>query len=196
MGSSSLTNHRTRVRANSLQSCPTLCNPMDYSQTGSSSVRGILQATILEWAAMTSARGSSQPRDGAQVSYVPALAGGLFTTSTIWEAQLNFRPPHWEGRVLTTGPPGCGSFADWMRHVYWVGIRSVAQSCLTLCDAMNPSTPGLPIHHQLPEFTQTHVHRVSDPEESLPDLPIVPLRKPHSGTAARENPRYTPVITR
>ena len=55
---------------------------------------------------MTSARGSSQPRDGAQVSYVPALAGGLFTTSTVWEAQLNFRPPHWEGRVLATGPAG------------------------------------------------------------------------------------------
>ena len=41
-------------------------------------------------------------------------------------------------------------------------IRSVAQSCPTLCDPMNPSTPGLPVHHQLPEFTQTHVHRVSD----------------------------------
>ena len=37
-------------------------------------------------------------------------------------------------------------------------IRSVAQSCLTLCDPMNCSTPGLPVHHQLPEFTQTHVH--------------------------------------
>ena len=41
-------------------------------------------------------------------------------------------------------------------------IRSVAQSCPNLCDPMNRSTPGLPIHHQLPEFTQTHVHRVSD----------------------------------
>ena len=41
-------------------------------------------------------------------------------------------------------------------------IRSVAQSCLTLCDPMNRSTPGLPVPHQLPEFTQTHVHRVSD----------------------------------
>ena len=36
------------------------------------------------------------------------------------------------------------------------------QSCPTLCDPMNRSTPGLPVHHQLPEFTQTHVHRVSD----------------------------------
>ena len=37
-------------------------------------------------------------------------------------------------------------------------IRSVAQSCPTLCDPMNRSTPGLPVHHQLPEFTQTHIH--------------------------------------
>ena len=41
-------------------------------------------------------------------------------------------------------------------------IRSVAQSCPTLCNPMNCSTPGLPVHHQLPEFTQTHVHRVCD----------------------------------
>ena len=41
-------------------------------------------------------------------------------------------------------------------------IRSVAQSCPTICDPMNLSMPGLPVHHQLPEFTQTHVHRVSD----------------------------------
>ena len=41
-------------------------------------------------------------------------------------------------------------------------FSSVAQSCPTLCDPMNCSTPGLPVHHQLPEFTQTHVHRVGD----------------------------------
>ena len=41
-------------------------------------------------------------------------------------------------------------------------IRSVTQSCPTLCDPMNRSTPGLPVRHQLLEFTQTHVHRVSD----------------------------------
>ena len=41
-------------------------------------------------------------------------------------------------------------------------IRLVAQSCLTLCDPMNISMPGLPVPHQLLEFTQTHVHRVSD----------------------------------
>ena len=39
-----------------------------------------------------------------------------------------------------------------------VQFSSVAQSCPTLCDPMNRSMPGLPVHHQLPEFTQTHVH--------------------------------------
>ena len=43
-----------------------------------------------------------------------------------------------------------------------VQFSSVAQSCPTLCDPMNRSTPGLPVHHQLPEFTQTHVHRVGN----------------------------------
>ena len=43
-----------------------------------------------------------------------------------------------------------------------VQFSSVAQSCPTLCDPMNLRTPGLPVHHQLQEFTQTQVHRVSD----------------------------------
>ena len=43
-----------------------------------------------------------------------------------------------------------------------IQFSSVAQSCPTLCDPMNHSTPGLPVHHQLSEFTQTHVHRVGD----------------------------------
>ena len=41
-------------------------------------------------------------------------------------------------------------------------FSSVAQSCPTLCDPMNRSMPGFPVHHQLPEFTQTHAHRVGD----------------------------------
>ena len=43
-----------------------------------------------------------------------------------------------------------------------VQFTSVAQSCPTLCNPINCSTPGLPVHHQLPEFTQTHIHRVND----------------------------------
>ena len=44
----------------------------------------------------------------------------------------------------------------------FVQFSSVAQSCLTLCDPMKCSMPGLPVHHQLPEFTQTHIHGVGD----------------------------------
>ena len=57
-----------------------------------------------------------------------------------------------EGRFFAAALPGKPS----------VQFSSVAQSCLTLCDPMNCSTPGLPVHHQLPEFIQTHDHRVSD----------------------------------
>ena len=46
--------------------------------------------------------------------------------------------------------------------VHSVQFNSVVQSCLNLCNPMNHSTPGLPIHHQFQEFTQTHVHQVGD----------------------------------
>ena len=64
---------------------------------------------------------------------------------------------------------------------WFLQFSSVAQSCPTLCDPMNRSTPGLPVHHQLLEFTQTHVHRVGDaiqPSHPLsspsPPAPIPP----------------------
>ena len=57
-----------------------------------------------------------------------------------------------------------------------VQFSSVIQSCLTLCDPMNQSTPGLPVHHQLPEFTQTHVHWAGDAiQPSHPLLSPSPL---------------------
>ena len=49
-------------------------------------------------------------------------------------------------------------FAPWEKSYEQLQFSSVAQSCLTLCDPMNRSTPGLSVHHQLPEFTQSHVH--------------------------------------
>ena len=60
-----------------------------------------------------------------------------------------------------------------------VQFSSIAQLCPTLCDPMNRSTPGLPVHHQLPEFTQTHDHRVSDAIQpshplSSPSPPALP----------------------
>ena len=50
----------------------------------------------------------------------------------------------------------------WKYYEYYSQFSSVTRSCPTLCDPMDCSTPGLPVHHQLPEFTQTHVHRVGD----------------------------------
>ena len=64
-----------------------------------------------------------------------------------------------------------------------VQFSPVAQSCLTLCNTMNRSTPGLPVHHQLPEFTQTHVHRVGDviqpPHPLLSPSPSAPNPSQH-----------------
>ena len=61
-----------------------------------------------------------------------------------------------------------------------VQFSSVAQSCLTLCGLMNRSTPRLPVHHQLLEFTQTHVHQVGDAIQSShpPSSPSPPAPSP------------------
>ena len=59
------------------------------------------------------------------------------------------------------------------RVLEWGATAFSVESCPTLCDPMNHSTPGLPVHHQLPEFTQTHVHRVGDAIQ-----PLHPLSSP------------------
>ena len=71
----------------SLQSCLTLCNPIDYSPPGFS-VHGILQAGILEWIAMPSSKGSSWPRDWTHESCISYIAGGFFTHWATWEAPV------------------------------------------------------------------------------------------------------------
>ena len=73
------------------------------------------------------------------------------------------------GNQLCTHTPTCWGHSQIFKHqghplpdhIQFSSVQS-AQSCPTLCDPMNRSTPGLPVHHQHPEFTQTHVHRVSD----------------------------------
>ena len=65
-------------------------------------------------------------------------------------------------------PPAPSSYCNY--------FSSVAQSCLTLCNPMSRSMPGLPVHHQLPEFTQTHIHLVGDTiQPSHPLLSPSPL---------------------
>ena len=71
-----------------------------------------------------------------------------------------------------------------MKHnAVTVQFSSVTQSCPTLCDPMKCHMPGLPVHHQLPEFTQTHVHRVRDaiqPSHPLSSLsPTAPNPSQH-----------------
>ena len=70
-------------------------------------------------------------------------------------------------------------------------FSSVAQSCPTLCDPMDCSTPGFPVHHQLPELIQTHVHRVSDAIQpshplSSPSPPAFNLSQ-HQGLFSKES---------
>ena len=101
------------MHAKSLQLYQTLCDPMDYSPPGSP-VHGILQARILEWVAMPSSRGSSQPRDQTHISNI-SCTGRFFTTSATWEA-LN--------------PTAAAAAAKSL------------QSCPTLCDPIDGSPPG------------------------------------------------------
>ena len=106
---------------------------MDYGQPGASTY-GILQARILKWIAISFSRGSSWPRNQAWVSCV----ADKFVA-------------HWATREALR----CQVFLIWLQF-------SSAQLCLILWDPMDCSMPGLPVHHQLPEFTQTHVHWVGD----------------------------------
>ena len=71
------------------------------------------------------------------------------------------------GFITVLGMPACQDLS---------GSSSVAQSCPTLCDRMDCSTPGLPVHHQLPESTQTHVHGVGDAIQ--PSYPLSSLSPP------------------
>ena len=120
------------------QSSLTLCNSMDCSPPGSS-VHGILQAKILECVAILSSRGSSWPKDQTHISHIDR-----------WK----FFPTVLPGKPQNVPESYCFSNG--------AQFSSVTQSCPTLCDPMNHSMPGLPVRHQLPEFTQTHVHQVSD----------------------------------
>jgi len=149
------------------QSCPTLCDTTDCSPPGSF-LHGIPQSRILEWVAIPLSRASSWPRGQTQVS---SIVGRFFTIWAMREA-LYMCIYIWNVDAL------CNIYI--YIYISLSQIRSVAQSCPTLCDPMNCSTPGLPVHHQLLEFTQTHVHRVSDAIQPSHPLssPSPPARNP------------------
>ena len=72
-----------------------------------------------------------------------------------------------------------------MTNLSSVQFISVAQSCPTHCNPRNHSTPGLPVHHQLPEFTQTHVHRVHDAIQ--PSQPLSPPSLPAPNSSQHQS---------
>ena len=124
---------------------------MDYSPLGSSAHR-ILQARILEWLSFPS------PGDLPNPGIKPALPAS----------------PAWQVDSLPLSHLGSP-------NTYSVQFSSVTQSCLTLCNPMNCSVPGLPVHLHLLECTQTHVHQVGDafqlshpPSSSSPPAPTPP----------------------
>ena len=90
-------------------------------------------------------------------------------------------PDNHDGVITHLQPDILECEVKWaLRSIRSDQIRSVAQLCPTLCDPMNRSTPGLPVHHQFPEFTQTHIHRVGDaiqPSHSL-SSPFPPAPNP------------------
>ena len=99
------------------------------------------------------------------------LRRGLVTSPTIKHGRQSCQKDHLMNTCIITGSS--------------VQFSSVAQSSLTLCDPMNRSTPGLPVHHQFPEFAQTHVHRVGDAIQPSHPLsspsPLAPNPSQHQG---------------
>ena len=116
------------------------------------------------------------PRDDAH----PAIERRVQSRDHMFRApvyawEVRERPPRWLTSDTNGQSRGPCNHCRWftrrtLRTCYYThsygllhrSVSSVAQSCPTLCDSMNCSTPGLPVHHQLPEFTQTHVHWVGD----------------------------------
>ena len=123
------------------QSLPTLCNAMDYTAPG------ILQQTT-GLGSLSLLQGIF-PTQGSNPG-LPHCGRILYQLSHKGSHELRDQDKHLENVIL--------NYFDSCS----VQFSSVAQSCPTLRDPMNCSTPGLPVHHQLPVFTQTHVHLVSD----------------------------------
>ena len=101
-----------------------------------------------------------------QLSWGSFLSNFLVTLGCWWIEFMHFQEPEPHLEALPN-----------LQHSMTSVFSSVIQSCLTVRDPMEHSTPGLPVHHQLPEFTQTHVHWVSDAIQ-----PSHPLSSPFPST--------------
>ena len=151
------------------------CDPMDCNPLGSS-VHGIFQARILEWVAISFSRNLSNPGIKPMSLESRALTGRCFTT--VEDKDLNlyyitypFTPLlvifshlyQYLKMIFKPEAQATLSFFWGISRIYMkYQFSLVAQSCLTLCDPMDCSMPGLPVHHQLLELAQAHVHQVGD----------------------------------
>ena len=114
--------------------------------------------------------------------YDPRDVGNLISgSSTFSKPRLYI----WKFSVHVLLKPNLKDFEHYFASMCSVQFSSVAQSCPTLCNPMNRSMPGLPVHHQLPEFTQTHVHRVSDAIE--PSNPLLSPSPPASNPSQHQS---------
>ena len=152
------------------QSCPTLCNLMDCSPPGSSvhgdspgKSTGVgCHALLLQGIFPTQGSNPGLPH-GRQI-VLPTEPPGKPKNTGVGSLSLlqgifpnqesNQGLPHWRWILYQLSLS--------ILRLWYHQFSSVTQSCPTLCDPMNRSTPGLPVHHHHPEFTQTHVHRVRD----------------------------------
>ena len=133
------------------QLCQTLCNAMHYS------IRGIPQARILEWVAFPSPGDLSNPgikprSPSLQADSLPAEPQGKPRNTRVGSLSILYQ-------IFPTQESNWGLLH--CRQIFYqlsYQFSSVTRASPTLCDPMDCSTPGLPVHHQLPELTQTHVH--------------------------------------
>ena len=141
------------------QLCPALCDPMDYSLPGKNT--GVGCHSLLQEIFPAQQSNTGLPHCRQILCHLSHQC-------------------HRDSLILRVG-----SLADEAHSISSVQFSSVVQSCLTLWDPVNHSTPGLPVHHQLPEFTQTHVHWVGDAIQPSRPLsspsPLAPNPSQHQG---------------
>ena len=156
-----------------IQSCLTIFDPMYCSMPGSS-VHGISQATIPEWMAIFFLQGNF-PTQGSNSQLLHWQVDSL-PLSHLGSPTLLYRRNNYNivNQLFSSVQLSCSVVSEEVNPIasesalrrysliqatsVELQLSSVTQSCPTLCDPMNRSTPGLPVHHHLPVFTQTHVH--------------------------------------
>ena len=164
------------------QSCPTHCDPMNCSTPGvlsNTNSQSSLKLTSIKLGMPSSHLILCRP-----LLLLPPIPPNIRDFSN--ESTLHMKWSKYWSFSFSVSPsnehPGLISFRmDWLdllavqgtTHNIYVSVSSVAQLCLTLCYPVNQSTPGLPVQHQLPEFTQTHIHRGSDAIQT--SHPLVPF---------------------